>query len=137
MLDPLMRLIGSRMPREPSLLTGFADDLAALFTDFFEQFPKVMQVFEEFEKVSGLSLNVKKCVLVPLWSITVPTMKGWLETNVPLAQACAICQYAKYLGIMLGPEAAELSWKASGDKLVERARQVRSMKQGLCKAIVN
>ena len=25
-LDPLMRLIGSRMPREPSLLTGFADD---------------------------------------------------------------------------------------------------------------
>jgi hypothetical protein len=38
-LDPLMRYITSRIPREPSILIGFADDLAALFSNFCRAIP--------------------------------------------------------------------------------------------------
>jgi hypothetical protein len=91
----------------------------------------------QFEKASGFSLNAKKCVLVPLWDITPARLQQWLATNAPHVKGCTISRHAKYLGIMLGPAAAELSWIAPAEKLIERARQVRSMKQGFFKAILN
>jgi hypothetical protein len=45
---------------------AYADDTAIIVTDFWEQAPRLAEVFETFGNLSNLRLNFEKCVIIPL-----------------------------------------------------------------------
>jgi hypothetical protein len=81
-LDPFMRMVMSLMQPGKSILTGFADDLAVVLANFTKEFPMIIQAFLVFERASGLALNFKKCVLVPLWKYDHNVLKDYMRQTV-------------------------------------------------------
>ena len=136
-LDPFMRRLLWQLPASMGILTGFADDLGALLFDLFKSLPWLMHVFYQFASASGLHLNKEKCVLIPLWSISEKNLRNWLAEDVGGFQKCTISNFAKYLGIMIGPDAAGKSWVAPTKKYVERVHAVRNLGLGFCRAVSN
>ena len=52
------------------MIRAYADDTALVFKNFTRDAPKVAKIFEEFQKIAGLGLNLKKSVIIPLNSRT-------------------------------------------------------------------
>ena len=136
-LDPVMRMLASCMRPDRSIITGFADDLAIVMASFMEEFPRIIKTFVIFESASGLALNFKKCVLVPLFKADYNSLREWILQHVQAAKDFMISGTAKYLGVLVGPESACLSWKAPTAKYLERVKLIRAAGNGLCQSIVD
>ena len=89
---------------------AFADDIAAILTDWWKQGPLLERVFHEFEQISSLSLNISKTVCIPLWVKGV----GEVGTKTPqlIPRWATICADVKgtYLGFVVGPGKSTGSW---------------------------
>eukprot|EP00969_Alexandrium_andersonii_P168503 7447431-Alexandrium_andersonii.AAC.1 len=65
-----------------------------------------MSIFEEYAAFSNLKLNLAKTVVVPLFSPhSLEDATAALHQAVPITREMSIQDYAKYLGILLGPGA--------------------------------
>ena len=54
--------------RCPSTLTrAYADDTALVLEDLWKEGPTLANIFHEFSKISGLHLNIHKCIMIPLF----------------------------------------------------------------------
>ena len=62
--DILLRLLAKRFPA--MLARAFADDTAAVTADIFEDADALLEVFETYARMSGLRLNLRKTVIIPL-----------------------------------------------------------------------
>ena len=79
------------------------------------------------EVLANLRLDGPKSVLVPLaeWSAERrEEMQRWLMLFIPTWSSFIIKPYAKYLGFILGPDAANNSWTGPLDKYRHRARLI-------------
>ena len=54
---------------------AYADDTALVTSDFWRDAPRLQRVFDEFARISGLHLNIGKCVIIPL-TTTVAGVSG-------------------------------------------------------------
>ena len=45
---------------------AYADDTCLVLEDFIRDAPRVAELFQEFEKISGLKLNMSKSIAIPL-----------------------------------------------------------------------
>ena len=54
---------------EGEVARAFADDTAVVVSDYSKSLGTIASLFPEFESISGLELNIKKTVFVPLWPI--------------------------------------------------------------------
>eukprot|EP00971_Amphidinium_carterae_P212604 4219431-Amphidinium_carterae.1 len=102
-LDPLLRILASRQ-RPLDLLSAWADDLAAVNIDF-QSLCLVYDAIARFTLVSGLALQLSKCVLIPLGASTIEewtvALYAWLPAGHGLREI-PVRLTARYLGIMVG-----------------------------------
>lgn len=70
------------MGRE-DVLALFADDIAAGVFDLLRSAPGLLAAFAEVAWGSGLHLNARKCVVVPLWTTWSSALRGLWREQVP------------------------------------------------------
>eukprot|EP00971_Amphidinium_carterae_P260955 5176874-Amphidinium_carterae.1 len=102
-LDPLLRLLSSHQ-RPLDLLSAWADDLAAVSIDF-RSLCLVYDSIARFTVVSGLALQLSKCVFIPLGASSIEewtvALYDWLPAGHGLREI-PVRLTARYLGIMVG-----------------------------------
>ena len=85
--------------------------------------PALHVIFSEFYFISGLSLNIPKTVVVPLFPIDLLEFRSLLARAVPEWGGIQVATAAKYLGIFVGPGKGRQSWKGPLAKFLQRASQ--------------
>ena len=78
-----------------------------------------------------MSLNVKKCVLIPGWRYDNRAIRTLLREAAPAWANFAVMSAGIYLGIGVGPEGHSLSWTSVLQKFESRRLYVRSLGLGL------
>jgi hypothetical protein len=106
--DLLLRRIKHRIPG--CTLKAYADDTALVHQNMWRAIGSLEVLFDEYERTSGLALNVHKTVLVPLSSYDPNDIRARLFQHAPLWGALDIATSAKYLGYLVGPGRATSSW---------------------------
>eukprot|EP00959_Pyramimonas_sp_CCMP1952_P162825 3403860-Pyramimonas_sp.AAC.1 len=66
-LDPVLRQIQSRLPSPQHSLSAFADDVAFFSQDLHRALPVLMRILMRASLVTGLVMNLAKCVIVFDW----------------------------------------------------------------------
>ena len=101
---------------------AFADDLRVTTRNVLQRMPALAAEFRELERTSGLSLNLEKTVVIPLWPTDTAELRGEVEARAP-DWAGAQCRLtAKHLGFQVGPERTAHQWFKTEAKMVEKAK---------------
>ena len=119
-MDGLLRAIKRRIPA--AQIRAFADDTAVVLQDLKGDLPVLWDIFSQLEQASGLKLNVKKCVLIPLGDRGPLAVKAYLERTGSPWFGVKVAHHGKYLGFEIGPEKDHLSWHKPIQKAWERVR---------------
>jgi hypothetical protein len=98
--------------------------------------PKIQHTFEEFEKVSGLALNIAKTCLIPLGDRTPGEIQQELDREGNPWASCNISDWSTYLGFAIGPGKQDHSWDKPLKKLIQRTEFWDWSKLGLQGAAV-
>ena len=121
-----------RVMRQGEDLRAFADDIGGVFGNYTIALPILAVLFQEFQSISALQLNVKKTVLVPLWPATdTKTLRVHIKECCAFWKDIVIDSHCKYLGFVLGPGAGGLSWSKPLAKFEKAVAQWSSLKLGL------
>ena len=104
------------------LVRAYADDTALVLTDFWKDAPKLQRIFDEFGNISGLRLNLQKCVTIPLGQGTLEQFQQRRDRCLPEWASMPVTDCGKYLGFMVGPGKGEQSWGAPNAKFIQRCR---------------
>ena len=89
-------------------------------------------MFVEFEKISGLALNIKKTVFIPLWpASSLSNVATLIKEACPRWKDVGVEWCAKYLGFFIGPGARDKSWEKPIHKYNQRVELWASMRLGL------
>ena len=127
-IDPLLYLFSTLI-----ITPGFgkvlacADDIGASLVQL-RHLVSCHNMFGVFQKVSGLTLKPRKCILI-LTSIeasphNIDVVRTWLKENIPSWEGVRICSSAKCLGIFLGPSAGQMQWIAPLQKFQTRVAEL-------------
>ena len=130
-IDPILARMARVLERgKRGILRACADDIGAALASS-RVLPQLHQVFELGRLSAGLTVNVNKCVVVPIYGICTLDMQArwrdWLAHHVPAWACFKIASLAKYLGVFLGPKAGQKQWHAQHNKWVDRARAIANM----------
>jgi len=123
--DILLRRLQRTFPH--ATRKAYADDLAMVVDELLDEGKPIMDMFDEYQMVSGLRLNMKKVVVVPLWfpdalrqfqqKIVGPQLNREEQIRRALVQRdgrwaeAAFSDKAEYLGFCIGPGAGQTSWE--------------------------
>ena len=102
-------------------LRAYADDTALVHKNIWSVVGKLQDIFYEYERISGLALNIRKTVLVPLTFFDPARARALLVEHAPLWGALDIDSKAKYLRLVIGPGRGTASWTAPSQKFLDRA----------------
>ena len=118
--------------RCPNTLTRcYADDTALVLSNFWEEAPTVQRLFQEFADVSGLHLNLAKCVVMPLDEGELDTFRQRLDTTIPAWKDMQVTRHGKYLGFVIGPDKGNRSWQEPTLKFLQRCQLWEAQGAGL------
>ena len=86
-----------------NLFRGYADDLACVTSDVVRDWPRFIHEFEVWARASGLRLNIKKCICIPLWRTQLEDLRreAWLQESIWKSFKVELA--GKYLGFWVGP----------------------------------
>jgi hypothetical protein len=112
----------------------YADDCATVFSSWRRCEPAVRHIFEDFARATGMQINSKKSVVVPLRPEGWSDIREDLETR-PLHERLPMASFAKYLGLYLGPGARDESWRGPVRKMQRRLEDWAWRDAGLMTAI--
>ena len=108
---------------------AYADDTAVVTSDFWRDAPRLRRVFDEFAKLSGLHLNIGKCVIIPLTTTPLQEVRERLANDIPEWRNMQVAWSGTYLGFVIGPEKQDQSWHRATTKY--QSRVAAWAKQGL------
>ena len=134
-IDPLIRAITLRGLVQTSSLTAYADDIGLVLIDMFTQLVLVLSLFADWARATLLFLNIKKCVVVPLWSAVLGDVRCWLRRNLPEFAMCRVDFWARYLGVIIGPGAQHHLWDGLHQRLHTRAIEIKASDRGMATKI--
>lgn len=121
-------------------ICAFADDTAVTVENMEEALPKLHQLFNEYEAVSGLALNADKTVLIPLWGKTSIAKEDAYDTLLKVCPAWKDFQVTgagKYLGFWIGPDRHDISWQSPFKKFRTRTKTWAGQRLGIpCNTMV-
>ena len=100
--------------------------MAIVLRDILRSLRTILTAFQTLEKATGMHLNVRKCVIIPLWDRGVFDTRRFIFDELPEFREIAIRLAAKYLGNFIGPEADILRWISQLEKYRARVFQIRS-----------
>jgi hypothetical protein len=95
-MDVLLRRACRLLPE--ALVRAYADDLCVAADDFWQQLPVLQRLMQEFANCSGLELNVRKTVVVPLAPGDPDAWRDRLLQGAPAWSPLKLAHSAKYLG---------------------------------------
>ena len=131
--DPFLRFLESLFTVGPgvdivirALIRAFADDVAIVLRDILRSLRTIFSAFQTLAKATGMHLNIRKCVIIPLWDRGVFDTRRFVIDEVPELREISVRLAAKYLGNFIGPEADILRWISQLEKYRARVFQVRS-----------
>ena len=127
--DLLLRRLARMVPE--AIRRAYADDLAIVHADIMSQLGRLQDTFSEYERLSGLRLNVRKTVFVPLFQFDTLALRSRLHAVAPLWGQLCIAEKAKYLGVYLGFDSSAATWATPLTKYADRAKQWAAMGLGL------
>jgi hypothetical protein len=102
------------------MVRAYADDTATVLNDFWSEAPKIQQIFEDFSKVSGLELNIKKTIIISLSTGPLEAFRSKLATSIPQWSDMQVARTGTYLGFSIGPDKKDGSWKKAARKYEAR-----------------
>ena len=79
-------------------------------------------MFAEYAAISGLRLNLRKTVWIPLRLGDPAAARPEVLAHAPSWVGLRFAHCAKYLGFLLGPTRGEQGWTAACDKYLQRVR---------------
>ena len=116
---------------EGILHRAYADDLAVVVADLGRALPGLVSLFSRFGLLSGLRLNLRKVMIVPLGDEGETDVVRQLSSAGPGWGAVQVEERAKYLGFILGPGKADHSWRQAIAKAHDRANAWAKLGLGL------
>ena len=117
--DLLLRRIRRAVPG--ALTRAYADDIALVLRDWRESAPVLASLLAEYGTISGLELNMDKCVWVDLAETSPALARSAVQQELPQWGGMHFDDSAKYLGVYLGPGRAAKSWEKPMRKYLERS----------------
>ena len=127
--DLLLRKLDRSL--EGLLQRAYADDLAVVVADLGRSLPIMVHLFSCCAAISGLRLNLRKVVVIPLGDGGKDEVTNKLIAAGPGWGAIQVEDKAKYLGFILGPGKGECSWQQAIAKAHERAAMWAKLGLGL------
>jgi len=120
-VDLLLRMLDHKL----SGLTcrAFADDIAAIVKDWWQQGPIMESVFSDFHLISNLELNINKTVCIPLWPEGIEDIRHNIGQRIPSWANLAVKDCGTYLGFVIGPGKGSQSWEKPLARYTDRVRQ--------------
>jgi len=134
-LDPWIRYVCWLLPPEVAHIKFYADDLNAVLFNTKKSFGILFEALLLLGRATNLHLNYGKCIFVPLWVVNYDRLRDWFESVNVLCTRFKIQNYAKLLGIFVGPGASDRIWTESLLKLHERSYYVKDCGLGFTKSI--
>jgi hypothetical protein len=119
-MDGLLRLIMREVAG--ATVKAFADDTAVVFKSLKEDLPVLHKIFWKLERASGLRLNMKKCILIPLGDRGPAAVQAYLERSGSPWFGAKVCTHGRYLGFEVGPGRGSHSWDKPVQKAWDRVR---------------
>jgi len=112
--------------------------MAFFSQDLYSTLPVLMRLMVTASFVTGLILNLSKCVIVFYRSNInrEEELRKFLDKGLRV-RTFAIQNWGKYLGVTLGDGGVERSWSGPISKYVERCRFIRSLSGGLHFSIIS
>ena len=110
-VDMLLRTLQENTPPDGTCIRAFADDVGMTLPDVSTHLSSVLQVYEQFASFSGLSLNLPKTVIIPLWEVDLAEDKRALASMVPRAGRMSFATRGTFLGFAVGPTRQEHMWE--------------------------
>ena len=101
---------------------AFADDVGVIFTDVTEQLPKLAAMLDRFGTISGMKVNIKKTILIPLWPESPDRHRHAVATAAPAWAEVPIDNSAIYLGVRIGPGKVGREWETAAKRLMAKLR---------------
>ena len=100
--DVLIRELATHI-RGDEVLRAFADDTAMVVENYARSMPGLSVVFQEFQSISALSLNIRKTVCIPLWKVaSLEAVRTLVREVCPAWRDIVLGTSGKYLGFLLG-----------------------------------
>ena len=103
-----------------TLALCYADDTALVIKGFWKEAPTLMKVFQEFAQISGLHLNFRKCIIMPLDEGGLDDFRTRLQQQLPAWKDMQVSRCGKYLGFYVGPDKGDRSWEEPTEKFLKR-----------------
>ena len=91
--------------KDDQALGAFADDIGIVIRNVQDTLPEISSIFSDFARISGLHLNIEKCVVIPLVDsdVKIQEFTAYFHESVPEWSNFAIKTHGEYLGFQLGP----------------------------------
>jgi len=115
---------------------AYADDIAVVTENLAGDIQQLHTVYSQFREISAMSLNVKKCVVVPLAPGRIQQTQVLIKNRVPEWATMQVDAKANYLGFVLGPGKGESSWSKPLRKYAERAKDWEDQPGGMFVALM-
>ena len=116
-LDGLLRRLRADSPR--TFTRMYADDTAMVLEDIVKELPVLDLIFQEIGRAANLHLNVRKCILIPLFGADEGDPQLLLRTAAPALAGMTFAGCGKYLGYWIGPDKGHRSWQQAFKKAGE------------------
>ena len=113
------------------VVRAFADDIGLVVANLSEALPVLEHIFKDLQDIAELSLNMPRCVLIPLWRVDPDTLRQDLQLQCSFWAATSIQGSGKYLGFHIGPLAGSMSWEAPLQKYLKAAKEWGALGLGL------
>ena len=132
-LPTFLHSVASRLESN-EIICGCADDLLTVVrTDCSLKFLDLALAY--LQRVSGLALNMRKVVFVPLAQevsdACLATFRAWLCANTPRFDKATIATSLVYLGFNMGTRSAQNKWQPQIDAFRVRSLQLSKFGQTL------
>ena len=113
------------------LVRAFADDIGMVVQGTRLTLSAIFEAFGKFARFSGLNLNFKKTICIPLWADTTKNIRDDMSLLHEACRDIAYDDHGTYLGFTVGPGRCRSQWHKASDKFLQRAITWRAAGQGL------
>ena len=135
-VDILLRTLAHNTPLDATI-RAFADDVGMVLPSVTRHFSRVIQVYADFARFSGLRLNLHKTVVIPLWQDSLDVARTLLSQHSPEALHMDFARQGTYLGFSVGPDRQSGLWKKALDKFQNRVMSWQSAQLSLHQACLS
>jgi endonuclease/exonuclease/phosphatase family metal-dependent hydrolase len=127
---------GARIPARGFRLFAFADDVAFAVADLWDALAFLADMLRALAAASGLHLNAKKTVIIPLWrSPNLPVIALRAAKIERIWRTVLVDLVGKYLGIFVGPAAEATAMQLQLREYRLRCRSISLLGGGWSQAL--